>query len=248
MFDPSIIFHRTQAGRDEIQQKSHGLTQSERLVLIMVDGVSTSQQVRSKLPVLAEERFQRAVQKLQAKELILEVFLPVEGQTPEELERTVIDRFLQQDPLDPVTIMFRDPEEELEYLAQFSREQKQKAASAATPTSTDTSPGAPASANGKQPTTVSADTVVADEEPDFLSDVMQNELVEQFARELKERQAARPDRPERSSASERESARRDAARAARQKPAVRSTPQWAYWLIALGCAFIAGYMLARFGS
>lgn len=247
MFDPSIIFHRTQAGRDEIQQKSHGLTQSERLVLIMVDGVSTYQQVRSKLPVLADDRFQRAVQKLQAKELILEVFLPVEGQNPEELERTVIDRFLQQDPLDPVTIMFRDPEEELEYLAQFSNEQKKKSTSAQASTAAMTSTGAPESESSKQPATANAAVAAVDPEPDFLSDVLQNELVEQFARELKERQVARPDRPERST-SERESARRDAAREARHKPAISSTPQWAYWLIALGCAFIAGYMLARFGT
>src|SRR6478735_8918813 len=113
MVDPSVIFQRTEAGRDEIRQKSHGLTQSERLVLIVVDGVSICQQVREKLPALTDERFTRAISKLQKKELILEVFLPVVGQVAEELEPAVVDRFLQQDPLDPVTIILCDPDEEL---------------------------------------------------------------------------------------------------------------------------------------
>jgi hypothetical protein len=114
MIDPSLIFQRTQAGRDEIQQKSHGLTQSERLVLIMVDGASATHAVRSKLPVLTDERFYRALGKLKKKELVTEVLLPVAGQAADELEPTIIDRFLQQDPLDPVTIILLDPEEYLD--------------------------------------------------------------------------------------------------------------------------------------
>jgi hypothetical protein len=117
MTDSSIIFQRTHSGREEIHQKSHGLTQSERLVLIMVDGVSSFKEMRAKLPVLTDERFSRALQKLQAKELVLEVFMPLDGQAPEELERTVIDRFLQQDPMDPVTVILRDPEDELGMLS-----------------------------------------------------------------------------------------------------------------------------------
>lgn len=117
MTDPAIIFQRTHTGREEIHNKSHGLTQSERLVLIMVDGVSSYKEIRGKLPVLTDERFDRALQKLQAKELVLEVFMPLEGQSPEELERTVIDRFLQQDPMDPVTIILRDPDDELGMLS-----------------------------------------------------------------------------------------------------------------------------------
>jgi hypothetical protein len=114
MIDPSLIFQRSQAGRDEIQQKSHGLTQSERLVLIMVDGASATHTVRSKLPVLTDERFYRALGNLQKKELITEVLLPLAGQAADELEPTIIDRFLQQDPLDPVTIILLDPEEYLD--------------------------------------------------------------------------------------------------------------------------------------
>ncbi|HZW13635.1 MAG TPA: hypothetical protein VFF81_10655 [Noviherbaspirillum sp.] len=113
MFDPSVIFQRTHEGRAEIKQKSHGLTQSERLVLIMVDGVSTYQQVRDKLPSLTDDRFNRALRKLQQKELILEVFMPTEEAEAEHLEEDVIERFLHQDALDPVTIIMFDPEDEL---------------------------------------------------------------------------------------------------------------------------------------
>jgi hypothetical protein len=109
-----LIFQRTQSGRDEIHQKSHGLTQSERLVLIMIDGVSSYQAVRNKLPVLADERFDRAMKKLQEKELISEVLLPIASQPADELEPSIIDRFLQQDPLDPVTIILIDPDEYLD--------------------------------------------------------------------------------------------------------------------------------------
>src|SRR3954447_10347598 len=100
MFDPTIIFQRTHTGRSEIYEKKCGLTQSERLVLIMIDGITSYSGVRGKLPVLAEERFRRAVNTLLTKELVSEVFMPVEGQSAEEVERTVIDRFLQQDPTD----------------------------------------------------------------------------------------------------------------------------------------------------
>jgi hypothetical protein len=111
MFESTVIFQRTQAGRTEIHEKKCGLTQSERLVLIMVDGVSSFRGVRSKLPVLTDERFERAIRTLLRKDLILEVLMPIQGQAPEEVESTVVDRFLQQDPLDPVTIiMFEDDE------------------------------------------------------------------------------------------------------------------------------------------
>lgn len=243
MFDPSIIFHRTQAGRDEIQQKSHGLTQSERLVLIMVDGASTFQQVRSKLPVLTDDRFARAVQKLQAKELILEVFLPVEGQAPEEIERTVIDRFLQQDPLDPVTIIMRDPEDELEFLARFSVTPKPQSASVPGPTASI--PQAPVS------TSVSLQTTELASGGD--DHELHTEMIDQLASELKERLQTRPPRTENAASFERRSDTHVPARGSRHRAhedaqPKRAAPHWGYWMIALGCAFIAGYVLARIGS
>jgi hypothetical protein len=111
MLEPSVIFQRTNAGREEIKQKSHGLTQSERLVLIMVDGVTPYRDLRAKLPVLTEERFNRALIKLQKKELVLEVMLEPDVAMPDEIEKTVIDRFLQQDPQDPLTILLLDTDE-----------------------------------------------------------------------------------------------------------------------------------------
>lgn len=105
MFDPQVTFQRTHTGRTEIHEKKAGLTQSERLVLIMVDGVTPYQGVRTKLPVLTHHRFERAIRTLLQKELISEVFMPVDGAHAEQVEKTVIDRFLQQDPLDPLTII-----------------------------------------------------------------------------------------------------------------------------------------------
>lgn len=113
MFNPDLIYQRSHSGRAEIQEKKSGLTQSERLVLIMVDGVSSYKSIRAKLPVLQDERFARAMRTLLNKELVLEVFMPVDGQAAEEVERSVIDRFLQQDPLDPVTIIMYDDDERL---------------------------------------------------------------------------------------------------------------------------------------
>lgn len=245
MFDPSIIFHRTQAGRDEIQQKSHGLTQSERLVLIMVDGASTFQQVRSKLPVLTDDRFVRAVQKLQAKELILEVFLPVEGQAPEEIERTVIDRFLQQDPLDPVTIIMRDPEEELEFLARFSSTPKPQVTPGHELENQGTTSGS-ITMPAVEPNAPTASEAADDDE-------LHTELIEELANELKERQQSRLPRVEKQASPERISESRTRDRESRHhkyEDASRKSaaPHWGYWLIAVGCAFIAGYILARIGG
>ncbi len=112
MFRPETILQRTESGRTEIYEKKKSLTQSERLVLIMIDGVSPCSDIRAKLPVLTEERLARALATLQGKDLIAEVLLPVDGELPEQLERSAVERFLQQDALDPVTIISLNPEEE----------------------------------------------------------------------------------------------------------------------------------------
>ena len=226
MFDPSIIFQRTEVGRNEIRQKSRGLTQSERLVLIMVDGVSTYQQVRTKLSSLTDERFNRAVSNLQKKELILEVFLPVEGQVAEELESTVVDRFLHQDPLDPVTIILRDPDDELGMLG------KGIAARAQSPL--------PARATVKAAEeTIPTLTAVA---PEMVMDAIHQQLVEDLSRELQARQQAHPARVV-------PLATLPMFNPLAGQPVVearpRSLPHWGYWMIAVGLAFIAGYFLAR---
>lgn len=107
----STIFQRTESGRAEIKNKMHGLTQSERLALIVVDGVSPYSKLRQKLKGLADERFQRALTKLAQKNLIFEVLLQT-GEEQEALDSASVDRFLHQDPLDPVTIISFDAEDE----------------------------------------------------------------------------------------------------------------------------------------
>lgn len=108
----SAIYQRTESGRNEIKNKMHGLTQSERLALIVIDGVSTYGELRTKLKGLSEERFDRALTKLLNKSFVFEVLLADDQNVIEELDSKTIDHFLHQDPLDPVTIISYDPEEE----------------------------------------------------------------------------------------------------------------------------------------
>ena len=110
--DTGAIFQRTEAGRNTIKTKAVKLTQSERLLLIIIDGATSYGVLRKEVWALSEERFDRALQTLLREALVYEVLLPVQGQKAEELDATVVDRFLQQDPLDPVTIISFDPEDE----------------------------------------------------------------------------------------------------------------------------------------
>jgi hypothetical protein len=112
MIEPGTVFQRTQHGRDEIHHKSHGLTQSERRVLIMIDGVRPYVELCGKMSGLAAPRIERAIATLLQRDMVLEVLLPVAGQEAERLNETVVDCFLRQDPLDPGTIISFDPEEE----------------------------------------------------------------------------------------------------------------------------------------
>ncbi|MES2105685.1 MAG: hypothetical protein V4634_16820 [Pseudomonadota bacterium] len=107
-----VIFQRTESGRTEIRNKERGLTQSERLVLIIADGVSSYAGLRIKLKSLARERFDRAVRKLMDKGLLFEVMFPEQGQAPDMVDPEVMDRFLKQEDDDPVSIISFDPEEE----------------------------------------------------------------------------------------------------------------------------------------
>lgn len=236
MMDLNIIFQRTQSGRDEIYNKSHGLTQSERLVLIMIDGVTSYQGVRAKLPVLAEDRFNRALLTLQKKELILEVFMPLEGQAPDDLESTVIDRFLQQDPLDPLTIIFADPEEELGIPH-----------SATAPNRSETAPPKWAAAAGQAeapsppPAKVAESPQSSDDDMDFEDLVRLADTVEKEVRARHNERGHRP-RPAREDMHHaRERVQQDAG----QERSMVSGLHWGYWLIGVGIAFIGGFLLAR---
>ncbi|HJV75975.1 MAG TPA: hypothetical protein VJ654_17270 [Noviherbaspirillum sp.] len=255
MFNPSIIFHRTHEGREEIKQKSHGLTQSERLVLIMVDGTSSCQEIRAKLPALTDERFNRALDKLQKKELILEVFMPVEGQEAEELDSAVIDRFLQQDPLDPVTIIMLDPDEELAGIPapavtppSIVSAVPQSAAPSATPAATslpEVAGAITAQPSSTEPPLLSLDAAMTMGAPVaapvavpvVAMDEEHSEMADSLAQEVRQRQIGRPPRIE------------------AVEPLIYVTPKvvpaksslvnlhWGYWLMGLGGLFIASYFL-----
>ena len=242
MTDPGIIFQRTHTGREEIHKKSHGLTQSERLVLIMVDGVSTYKDIRAKLPVLTDERFERALQKLQLKELVLEVFMPLDGQAPDELERTVIDRFLQQDPMDPLTVILHDPEDELGMLSHAR----------------DLGPAA------TQPVSPMPESVLASAEPANTPEEFPT-LTEQRAAPPREVQAEPALDAQDVLLADALSAELKAKWAAKPTPVVNRTEpvrnpiifqqpeevspftavHWGYWLIVSGISFIIGFVLAR---
>jgi hypothetical protein len=111
--DNAAILQRTDVGLETIKTKSIRLTQSERLILIIVDGVTPYSALRDKVWALSTERVTRAFKTLLEKNLIFEVLLREENQQPEELDSSLVDRFLEQDALDPVTIIISfDPEDD----------------------------------------------------------------------------------------------------------------------------------------
>lgn len=215
---PTTIYQRTPTGRDEIHAKQAGLTQSERQVLIMIDGVTPYQGVRGKLSALTDERFERAVRALLKKEFIGEVFLPLAGQEVEQLESTVVDRFLQQEPTDPVTIISYDPEEDFGEL--------------------------PSASSGISVAPIpELDVIVApipavDEVHARMADSLQEELQ---ARQAERRAQLAPPKP--SAASPERPPASMPAVVPQQSDGLGM--HWGYWLIGLGIAFIVGFVIAR---
>ncbi len=108
MLNEDAFYHRTAKGLAEIQHKTHGLTQSERLVLIIVDGVTSYGGLREKLKGLAEGRFESALLSLLGKDLVEERDTPEAEPAMEFLNSGLIAGFLRQDPLDPVTVISPD--------------------------------------------------------------------------------------------------------------------------------------------
>ncbi|KIF81829.1 hypothetical protein TSA66_15135 [Noviherbaspirillum autotrophicum] len=242
MFEPTMIFQRTQAGRDEIYEKQRRLTQSERLVLIMVDGTTSYQGVRSKLPVLTEERFQRALTTLQKKDLILEVFLPVEGQQPEEMAQTVIDRFIQQDATDPLTIISFDPEDDFGVFGPPI-----SMSSSTTAQEQGGTLGLTLRAQMDEKPFISSHGISAP--PAASAGLMDESLIEQADALAAEVRAQRPHYANPIEQVRDISAQRRSSSA--RKPAPSSAPDksvklhWGYWMIGVGLAFIVGFVIAR---
>ena len=61
----SMIYQRTDRGVREVYEKSHQFTQSERLILILLDGRLNVAGLKTRLPSLNDERIERALSKLQ---------------------------------------------------------------------------------------------------------------------------------------------------------------------------------------
>jgi hypothetical protein len=111
-YSETVVFQRTDLGREEIYNKKKGLTQSERLVLIMVDGTSAYAQLQVKLKSLVKARIERALHTLIDKGLVLEVLFADASYEQPEVDKAVVDKFLLQEAFDPVTVMSFDPEED----------------------------------------------------------------------------------------------------------------------------------------
>jgi hypothetical protein len=97
-----IRLQRTPKGEGEIKKKSHALTQSQRLILASIDGVSEIADLQRRLGGMAKRRFTLAIADLTAKGLVQES--PEEVIVPDKLDPQTLELFVRQDPLDPVTI------------------------------------------------------------------------------------------------------------------------------------------------
>jgi hypothetical protein len=60
----SMMYRRTDRGVREVYEKSHQFTQSERLILILLDGRLNVAGLKTRLPSLNDERIERALRKL----------------------------------------------------------------------------------------------------------------------------------------------------------------------------------------
>jgi hypothetical protein len=105
----AMVYRRTDRGLREVYEKSHQFTQSERLVLILLDGRLTVAGLRARLPSLDNERIERTIVKLEEAGLVEPMDQAEDRQAPgrvEEvlrLEPDVVAQFLEQIDLDPVT-------------------------------------------------------------------------------------------------------------------------------------------------
>lgn len=97
----NIKLQRTSKGEGEIRKKSHSLTQSQRLVLASIDGVSQIAELQRRLSGMARRRFTLAVADLTARGLVTEARNPT---IPDKLDLRMVEHFVRQDPLDPITI------------------------------------------------------------------------------------------------------------------------------------------------
>ncbi|WP_085317295.1 hypothetical protein [Derxia lacustris] len=103
--DDAHLFGRTADGTKEILSKSGRLTQSERLVLIVISEPVSVERLILKLPSLSADRVRRAVQRLVDLRLIYELLLEPDATLPpvENIPVAVAQDFLRQNEADPVS-------------------------------------------------------------------------------------------------------------------------------------------------
>jgi hypothetical protein len=112
----SMVYQRTDRGVREVYEKSHQFTQSERLILILLDGRLNVAGLKTRLPSLNDERIERALRKLQDAGLVEQMGAGDpsrangSGVQDGRLEPEAVAQFLEQSELDPITI-FGDTEE-----------------------------------------------------------------------------------------------------------------------------------------
>jgi len=119
--EANLVYRRTDRGLREIYEKTHQFTQSERLILILLDGRLNVAGLQTRMPSLTRERLVRSLRKLTSAGLIELASGPsahadAVGQgsgTRQDLKPEVVAEFLAQSDLDPVTVVGSDVDIEL---------------------------------------------------------------------------------------------------------------------------------------
>lgn len=101
--DPRLTYRRTERGLREVYEKSYQFTQSERLILILVDGRLDLAGLKSRLPSVSDERLGRALAKLVDAGLIEQTRTAAPHAA--SLQPDAVAQFLEQTELDPVTVI-----------------------------------------------------------------------------------------------------------------------------------------------
>lgn len=100
------LLERTDAGISEIYNKSNRLTQSERVVLLMIDGRADVAALIEKMPSLSMPRVFMAIRRLGELGLISERIMSPTADVPAvEIDDEIRQQFLQQTADDPITII-----------------------------------------------------------------------------------------------------------------------------------------------
>lgn len=110
MFQLSATYQRSAEGRHEIVKKCCGLTQTERLALILVDGINPASEVRDRIHALNNESFRKVMDKLLSLGLICEVIEAPADLAHGQVREARLASVRVRDRLAPVTIVRNDPQ------------------------------------------------------------------------------------------------------------------------------------------